>query len=377
MGSLESYGDVAIVGAGVIGLAVAFELAGRGARVRVYDRSEPAKAASWAAAGMLAPRTEHMADEDMRALCEASLQLYPDFAAAVLEAGGVDAHLRLDGILHAAYTAESFEGLRRWQAALENAGYSSQLLTREETVRAEPALGKHVAGSLLVHGEGQIDNRRLGRALAAACAARGVRIHAGVQRVSLEFDSRRVLGIRTDLGYVATEAVVNAAGAWASHVEGVPASCVPPVRPVKGEMLSIEIPAGFMRHAVWIPRGYLVPRGDGRLLVGATAKEADFDARVTAGGIHTLLDAAIAAVPALRDFSVSETWAGLRPRTPDERPFLGATPLEGYFLACGHYRNGILLAPATARLVADAIEGRPGASTAFSLQRAGTKAATA
>jgi glycine oxidase len=134
-------------------------------------------------------------------------------------------------------------------------------------------------------------------------------------------------------------------------------------------MLAIEIPAGLVRHTTWIPHGYLVPRADGRLLVGATSKEAGFDTRVTAGGIETLLHAAVQAMPALREFTVSETWAGLRPATPDERPFLGATPLQGYFVACGHYRNGILLAPATARLLGDAVEGTAQVPDAFAIGR--------
>lgn len=367
--SFESGGDVAVIGAGIIGLAVAFELAGRGASVRVYDTHEPAKAASWAAAGMLAPRTEHLPDAPLRQICEESLALYSDFVESVSSAGGVDPHLRLDGILHAAYSEDSFAQLQSWQGELHAQGHHAQVLSREETLRTEPALGKHIAGALLVHGEGQIDNRRLGRALDAACVARGVRVHSGVKSLALECDSRRVLGIRSDLGYVAVNAVVNAAGAWAAHVHGVPEDCVPQVHPVKGEMLAIEIPAGFMRLTTWIPHGYLVPRSDGRLLVGATAKDAGFDTRVTAGGIEALLHAAVTAVPALREFTVSETWAGLRPGTPDERPFLGATPLQGYFLACGHYRNGILLAPATARLLADALEGSGAVPDAFALGR--------
>jgi len=370
--SWESGGDVAVIGAGIIGLSVAFELAGRGASVRVYDTREPAKAASWAAAGMLAPRTEHLSDPALRELCEASLAQYPDFAHAVREASGVDPHLRLDGILHTAYSQEAFASLKAWHEDLQAAGHRADLLSREETLRTEPALGKHVTGSLLVHGEGQIDNRRFGRALTAACEARGVRLHTGVQSLSVECDARRVLGIRTDLGYVPTGAVVNAAGAWASQIDGIPEQCRPDVHPVKGEMLAIEIPVGFMRHTTWVPRGYLVPRSDGRLLIGATAKNSGFDTRVTAGGIEALLHAAVEAVPALREFSVSETWAGLRPATADERPFLGSTPLNGYFLACGHYRNGILLAPATACLLGDAVEGVSPVSDAFAIGRFAT-----
>jgi glycine oxidase len=370
-------GDVAVIGAGVIGLAVAFELAGRGANVRVFDTSEPARAASWAAAGMLAPRTEHMRDEAMRDLCEASLASYPRFVDAIREAGGVDPHLRLDGILHAAYSSEALEQLRRWAADLRTTGHEATVLAREETLGAEPALGKHIAGAVLVHGEGQIDNRRLGRALIAACKSRGVRLYTGIRTLAVECDSRRVLGIRSDIGYLAAGAIVNAAGAWAARIDGIPAACVPPVHPVKGEMLAIEAPVNFVRHTAWVPNCYLVPRGDGRLLVGATSSDAGYDARVTAGGVERLLQAALAAVPGLAEFTVSETWAGLRPATLDERPFLGATTLAGYFLATGHYRNGILLAAATARLLADAIADARSVRAEFTLERLGTKLASA
>ena len=350
----QSGAGVAIVGAGIIGLSIAFELASRGASVRVYDTGEPARAASWAAAGMLAPLTEHLADAAMQELCEASLAMYPAFAESVREASGVDPHLRLNGIVHAAYSAERASQLRERADALRSAGHAAEFLPREEVLRAEPALAKSVCGALLVHGEGQIDNRRLGRALTAACQARGVTIHTGIRNLTLEFDARRVLGVRTEVGYFAADAVINAAGAWAAQIAGVPLECVPEVRPVKGQMLALAIPPNFVRHTTWVPGAYLVPRADGRLLVGATAEEAD-DVRVTAAGMHSLLHAAIEAAPALRDFAVTESWAGLRPATPDERPYLGGTAREGYFLATGHYRNGILLAPITARRLAAAV----------------------
>jgi glycine/D-amino acid oxidase-like deaminating enzyme len=204
-----------------------------------------------------------------------------------------------------------------------------------------------------------------------------VRIHTGVGSLALECDARRILGVRTDLGYFAAGAVINAAGASAARLNGVPPECVPPVRSVKGQMLSIQLPVGFMRRTTWVPGAYFVPRGDGRLLVGATVEEAD-DLRVTASGIHALLHAAVRAAPALGEFTVSETWAGLRPATPDERPCLGATSRQGYFVATGHYRNGILLAPATARLVAAAVlHNRSEPIEAFALQRFGTKAGIA
>jgi glycine oxidase len=151
---------------------------------------------------------------------------------------------------------------------------------------------------------------------------------------------------------------------------------VPPVVPIKGQMIALSVPAGFVRRPTWVPGAYLVPRDDGRLLVGATVESTGFDARVTASGIHELLHAALAGAPPLADFAVTETWAGLRPGTPDGLPFLGLTPLHGFFLATGHYRNGILLAPATARRVAEAIEtGGSAGLEPFLLARLGTEEA--
>lgn len=368
-------GDVAVVGAGLIGLAVAFELAERGAEVRVFDRAEPAHAASWAGAGMLAPYTENADDEEMIALCAASLGQYPAFVERVRAAGGADPHLRLDGIVHAAYGEAAHERLGERAHALRARGVDCELLDRERTLRTEPWLGAQTSGGLLVRGEGRVDNRRLGRALIAACRERGV-VVARVERLTVECDERRVLGIRTDRGFVAATITINACGAWAAHLPGLRAPNVPPVEPVKGQMLALETPAGFVRHATWLSGAYVVPRDDGRLLVGATVEPGVADARVTAGGMAALLQAVLASAPSLGGFSVSETWAGLRPGTPDGRPFIGPMPLDGLYVAGGHFRNGILLAPVTAQLLARCIAGETVAElAAFSPGRAVSSAA--
>jgi glycine oxidase len=362
--------DVAIAGAGLIGLAIAFELAQRGAVVRVYDRSEPARAASWAGAGMLAPYTESARDEALLELCAASLREYPSFVERVREASGVDSHLHLDGIVHAGFGAEQRAGLVRRADWLRARGIACELLDRTQAIALEPWLGSHTSGALLVGCEGHVDNRRLGRALVAACRERGVVIET-VASVKVECDARRVLGMRTDFGFTPAGAVINAAGAWAGRLQGLPAAVLPAVEPRKGQMLALQVPAGFVRRATWLPGAYVVPRDDGRLLVGATDERAGFDERVTAAGLRTILDAVLDAAPALAGFSVVETWAGLRPGTPDGRPYIGATPLAGLYLAAGHYRNGILLAPATARLVCEAVMGTADAQLeAFSLGRA-------
>jgi glycine oxidase len=361
-------GDVVIVGAGLIGLAIAFELSERGATVRVFDTAEPGRAASWAGAGMLAPFTEEVDDPPFLDLCASSLAAYPQFVERVREASGLDPKLRLDGILNAAFDEDGLARATTRVCDLQTAGVACNLLDRKQTLALEPSLGGNVLGATLVRCEGSVDNRRLGRALLAACVARGVLV-AEVEAVSVECDARRVLGVRSDRGFAAASVVVNACGAWASQLDGVPPLCRPPVEPYKGQMLALAVPNGLVRHTTWVPGAYLVPRDDGRLLVGATVERAGFDTRVTAEGMHELLSAVLAAAPSLGGFSVAETWAGLRPGTPDGRPFLGPTSLDGLHLATGHFRNGILLAPATATMVADSIEGDRSVTEAFELRR--------
>ncbi|HUA08083.1 MAG TPA: glycine oxidase ThiO [Candidatus Acidoferrales bacterium] len=350
-------GDVLVVGGGLIGLAIAFELAERGAAVRVYDRGEPGHGASWAGAGMLAPFAERIEDEPMLALCRDSLARYPAFVERVSRAGGVSVEVALDGIVEAAFDDARLDALAAYARELPARGIACELLDRRATLIAEPSLGKHVTGALVVRGQGYVDNRRLGRALLEACRARGVVVHAPVRDVALECDGRRALGIRSELGFTPARTVINAAGAWAAFVPGLPDFARPPVTPVKGQMLALAAPQGFLRRATWVPGAYLVPRPDGRLLIGATVEpEAGFDERVTAAATHALLHAALAAAPALGAFTVTETWAGLRPATPDGRPLIGPTAIDGLILATGHYRNGILLAPVTAELVASFVE---------------------
>jgi glycine oxidase len=360
---------VAIVGAGLIGLGIACELAKRGATVRVIDAHEPARAASWAGAGMLAPYTESVASPALEAFCVDSLARYPAFVADLRERGGVDARLKLDGIVDAAYAEADERRLRARARDLEARGIAARWLERDELRMHEPVFGSDVRGAMLCEAEGHVDNRRLGRALRAACDALGVRVDAGAGSVAVEADSRRVLGLRVPAGFVPADAVVNAAGAWAGELAGVPAHARVAVTPVKGQMLALAMPRGLVRRTLWVPGAYLVPRDDGRLLVGATVEAAGFDVRVTARGIRALLDAALAALPALGDLTVAETWAGLRPGSRDGLPYVGATALGGYYVAAGHYRNGILLAPATAVLVADMLEGRGDGVAAFSPQR--------
>ena len=350
-------GDVAVIGAGLIGLAIACDLSERGAIVRVFDRGEPGRAASWAAAGMLAPFSERIEDEALLALCARSLAEYPSFVERATSTSGVDSHLRLNGIVHVAFALQEMERLAEHMRELLQRGVRCRMLDRAQTLACEPWLGSHVLGSLILEDEGAVDNRRLGRALVAACEARGVTIVRDVTDLALECDSRRVLGVRSHLGFAAATSVVNAAGAWAGELAGVPAGARAPVFPVKGQMIALAVPRGLIQHTTWVPGAYLVPRDDGRLLIGATVEPGILDERITSHAVRGLLDAALRAAPALGAFTLTESWAGFRPATPDGRPLIGATRIEGYWLATGHFRNGILLAPVTAGLIADHIEG--------------------
>ncbi len=346
--------EVVVVGAGLIGLGIAYELAKRDVGVTVLDRDEPARAASWAGAGMLAPYSEDMPDEAMLALCRESFAMYPAFAADLHERSGVDVRLRFDGTLHVALDGGRLAELAVHAETYRRNGGDVTMLARSDVLAREPLLAKHLTGAAFVANEAQVDNRRLGRALLGACETLGVRFER-VAEIALDCDTRRVRGLRTERGFSPAGTVVNAAGAWAGKLDGVPEHARVPVQPVAGEMLTIALPRGAMRALVWLGHRYLVPRDDGRLLVGATVEHRGYDARVTAAGLHDLLDAALAVAPPLAGFAVVETWAGLRPGSPDGRPFLGATALDGYVVASGHFRNGILLAPVTARLIADVI----------------------
>jgi len=349
--------DVAVVGGGLIGLAVAHELALRGASVRVLETAEPGAAASWAGAGMLAPFTEELESPELEMLGVDSLARYHAFVETLRASGGVDARLRLSGILHVARDFATEARLRARMRRLAERGVRARWLAPGETFACEPTVARDVRGAALVEEEGHVDNRRLGRALRAACEALGVRIERGAGPTAIDADARRVRGVRTPHGFFAASAVVNAAGAWAGGLAGVPEDVRVPIVPVKGQMLALALPPGLVRRVLWTNGIYAVPRDDGRLLVGATVEPGrGFDVRVTARGLHEVLDALLRGLPALGDFTVGETWAGVRPGSADGLPYLGATALDGYYVAAGHYRNGILLAPVTAHVVADAVE---------------------
>lgn len=350
---------IVIIGAGLIGLTVAYELAKRGAEVRVVEAYDSASSASWSGAGRLAPFTDSDGGDEQEDFLAAALGTYQVFVKELHKRTGIDPYLRIDGIIEVAHDEFALVRLRERAEALEARGIHAHWFEPDEVRRLEPALGPATLGASLIEDEGQIDNRALGRALRAACVDVGVRLEEQAGPVALEADDRRVLGVRAGENLVLAEAVVNAAGARAGELAGVPPHVRIPIVPVKGQLLSLTMPRPLIKRLLSVPGAYVMPRTDGTVLIGETVEEAGFDLSVDPAATQNLRDAAVRAVPALGELELGETWAAFRPRTPNGRPFIGATELAGYYVAAGHYRNGILLAPATALAVANVIEGKP------------------
>jgi glycine oxidase len=354
---------VAIIGAGVIGLGIAWRLAGR-ATVEVFDRGAAGSGASHAAAGMLAACCEaEPGEEDLVSLGRDSQARWPGFADELFCTSDIDVELRREGTLVLALTADDQAEIgHQLEFQQQKLGLPLQWLSAAETRAREPHLAGKIAGAVFSPQDHQVDNRKLAQALRVAAERAGVTIqeHRPVKEISVR--GGRATGVVLDDGtIVPADIVVLAAGAWSRGIGGLPPDRRPPVRPVKGQMLALQMDAGspLLNHVLWAPGVYLVPRRDGRLIVGGTVEEKGFDETITAGGLLTLLEAAWRAVPAIEELPVAEIWVGHRPGSRDDAPILGRGPLDGLFYATGHHRNGILLTPVTAdamaRLILDGV----------------------
>jgi glycine oxidase len=301
-------------------------------------------------------------EEALVALGRASQQQWPDFAAELLAATGIDVELREEGTLVVALTADDKAQLLHHFEFQRALALPLEWLGPAETRRREPHLAATLAGALWSPQDHQVENRKVAAALHAAAAGAGARINEHREVKEIAVADGRVRGIvLADGEVVEADIVVLAAGAWSRGIGGIAAELRPPVRPVKGQMLALRMDARapLIRHVVWAPGVYLVPRNDGRLIVGATVEEKGFDASLTAGGLLTLLEAAWRAVPAIEELPVDEMWVGHRPGCRDDAPVIGPSALPGLIYATGHHRNGILLAPVTADAVATLVlEGR-------------------
>ncbi|MGW4597325.1 glycine oxidase ThiO [Streptomyces sp. NPDC004457] len=354
--------DVLVIGGGIIGLVTAWRAAQRGLATALVDPA-PGGGAAQVAAGMLAAVTElHYGEETLLALNLESARRYPAFAAELTELTGHDLGYRRCGTLAVALDADDRAHLRELHLLQQRSGLGSEWLSGRECRRLEPMLAPGVRGGLRVDGDHQIDPRRLAAALVAACERAGVVVHrAWAQRLDVVRD--RATGVTTADGTaLRADRVVLAAGSLSGRLAGVPDELLPPVRPVKGQVLRLTVPrryAPFLSRTVRaVVRGsqvYLVPRENGELVVGATSEELGWDTTVTAGGVYELLRDAHELVPGITELPLTETRAGLRPGSPDNAPLLGPSGLPGLLLATGHYRNGVLLTPVTGDVLAHAL----------------------
>jgi glycine oxidase len=365
-GARRGWAEAVIVGGGVIGLSIARALSMRGAEhVTLIERAGLGREASSAAAGMLAAQVEAESADAFLELACASRDLYPTFAAELLEETGINIELERTGTLYLGFTEEDeveLERRYRWQKL---AGLAVEQLSVDEVRRLEPWVSPRARSALRFPLDVQVENRRLVAALSAATERRGVRLMTGTNVESLLVERGRVTGVETSRGTISAPVVILAAGAWVSFIQTVDAGggaaggqqASPRIEPVRGQMLCFETNPRALRHVIYSPRGYVVPRLDGRLLAGSTTEQAGFDKRVTGGGIHAITKHAIEIAPLVKSLPLMDAWAGLRPRAAmDEWPVIGrSADVDGVYYATGHYRNGILLAPITGAALADEI----------------------
>jgi len=353
--------DVVIVGGGIIGGSIAFELARRNLRVAVLDRQELMHEASWAAAGMLSPAPDNPAAIPLVPLGRASLALYPNFVAAVEEASEMRTGYRTGGALEVLCHGDEERELSTLVALHHGLGLACEPLRLEEAREMEPALGRDARAAAFLPDEASVNTRLLTAAVLAAAETAGTTLCPGMEVTSLAKAGDRCIGVRTaEDETISAQHVVLAAGCWTSRIsEAAPYA---PTRPVRGQMVALRHAGKTIRRVLRSERGYIVPRDHStpqKLVAGSTLENAGYEKAVTSGGLEQILGAVNELAPSLAGAEIVETWSGLRPGTPDQLPIIGPTDIEGLMIATGHYRNGILLAPVTAKLITEWItEGR-------------------
>jgi glycine oxidase len=341
--------DVVVAGGGLIGASIAFELAQAGLHVGVFDAHEPGREASWASAGIISPAPEGPGMIPLVALSKASAAMYPTFIKAVEEASGQKVEYRPDGGMEVFWEGDVREKISTLLAVYHGLGLRAEALTGERAKELEPGLMEEVQGGVLRPDESSLDNRALTQATLEAAKRKGVDTFAGNGATGIWRDGGRCKGLQLTNGSAEAKWTVVAAGCFSAKIEG--AAPYAPVSPAKGQMAVLRCEAVKIQHVLWSENIYLVPRNDGRILAGSTVERIGFDHDVTAGGMKKIMNGAIELVPALAKARIEETWAGLRPDSPDHLPILGPTDVGGLLMATGHFRSGILLAPMTARLM--------------------------
>ena len=338
----------------MIGLSIGWRLAQAGCPVEVFDSGRAARGATWAAAGMLAAGLEvEPGEERLYGLNRASQALWPDFSAELEAASGITVGLRQEGTLWAALTRDDVGQLRFQHDLQTSFGVRVEWLTGAEARHREPYLHPNVPAALFSPDDHQVDNRRVGEALALALRATGGQVREECPVEIIDIANGRAQGVRVGGRIIQADYVVLAAGAWSRSIGGLLDAIRPPVRPIKGQMLALAMDPDtpLLRHVLWADGVYLVPRRDGRLIVGGTTEERGFDPRLTAGAMLSLLHGAWRAVPGTEELEIIESWAGFRPGSRDDAPILGPCEIDRLIIATGHHRNGILLTPITAQTI--------------------------
>jgi glycine oxidase len=354
--------DAAIIGGGVIGCSIAWRLAQNGMRTIVLERGDVGREASYAAGGMLAPLAEADAADDFFHLAVASRALYADFAHELRKASGIDIEYRTEGTLFLSLAEEDDEELdRRWQWQ-HDAGLNVKRLDAGCVRKLEPLINERLRWALKFPDDHQVNNRLLTAGLYSAAQKAGVEFRTGteVERILIESQEgrKRTVGIDTTGGNVKCRTVIVAAGSWSSLLKAEGEASFPPfqLEPVRGQMVSVEMPPGGVNHIIYSRQGYVIPRMGGILIAGSTSEKVGYDKRVTAGGVASIIERASQILPCFGGLAVTEIWAGLRPAPSDGLPILGADPqISGLIYATGHYRNGILLAPITAKAISELV----------------------
>ena len=345
--------DAIILGGGIIGCALAEELARHGQRVVVIERGTIGAEASSAAAGILSAQMDLERPGPFFDLCQAARRMYPGWVRRLERRSGIGVEYHQDGTLYLALTSTQQARMRaraRWQRRL---GLRVEELSPREVRRAEPNVDGSVRSGFLFPTEAQVDNVRLMHALGIACRRAGVRIQERTEVRRILVRGRTVQGIATSRGVIRASAVVNCLGSWGAMEGRFPVSV--PVEPARGQMLAFKGPRRLFRHVVMSERAYVVQRRDGRLLVGSTVEHVGFDKSLTLEGMHSILGGLRRFSSALSRCTFLEAWAGFRPYSRAGHPVLGPTSIGGLYVATGHFRHGILLAPVTARLLADSL----------------------
>lgn len=344
---------IVIIGGGICGLSIGWYLARKGQRVTVMERGQAGHGATWASAGIVAAHVEaEPGEEVLLPLMVESRNMWPAFAQELEAASGLPVDYRDEGTLVVALDRDDTEQLQFMYDYHRSLGLEMEWLSGREAREMEPHISGNVTAGVFSPADHQVDSRKAALALKAAFVKAGGDLRESTEVTEILSEGNRVTGVRVQGEVVAADTVVLAAGAWSRNIEGLPEAARPPIRPVKGQMVSLCMgDTALITHVVWGPRVYLVPRRDGTLFIGATVEEQDFDESLTAGGIYDLLRRAWETLPGIYDLPVEEMWAGFRPTSRDDAPLLGPAALDGLVIATGHHRAGILLAPVTARAI--------------------------